>query len=132
MWLLLVQFTSRCTARLLISLSIGGVCWRLPLCYFNLLRRFSLFICRWYLVGKRKLQNVAEPTAGTPKRQGGSGENKAPSAKAQPPAQAPAPPAPAPPAAAPAAPAPAAPPANDDGNYEEIRVGEIPPPPPPA
>ncbi|EYC19062.1 hypothetical protein Y032_0025g1147 [Ancylostoma ceylanicum] len=91
-----------------------------------LLVHLSLVSC-----GKEKAPK-SEPTAGTPKRQGGSGENKAPSAKAQPPAQAPAPPAPAPPAAAPAAPAPAAPPANDDGNYEEIRVGEIPPPPPPA
>ncbi|KAL6725641.1 hypothetical protein Aduo_007680 [Ancylostoma duodenale] len=65
---------------------------------------------------------------------GGSGEAKAPSAHSQPPQSAPSQPPPAaPPAAAPARPpAPVAPPANDDGNYEEIRVGENPPPPPPA
>ncbi|RCN51277.1 hypothetical protein ANCCAN_02638 [Ancylostoma caninum] len=80
------------------------------------------------------VEYAAEQTGNTPKRMGGSGEVKAPSAHSQPPASAPAqqPPA-APPAAAPARPpAPVAPPPNDDGNYEEIRVGDCPPPPPPA
>ncbi|KAL6725880.1 hypothetical protein Aduo_007904 [Ancylostoma duodenale] len=76
--------------------------------------------------GKEKAPK-SEPTGNTPKRMGGSGEAKAPSAHLQPPQSTPSQPPPAaPPAAAPARPpVPAAPPANDDGNYERSALERI-------
>ncbi|KIH53641.1 preprotein translocase subunit SecG domain protein [Ancylostoma duodenale] len=79
------------------------------------------------LLDGRNPSSSAEPTGNTPKRMGGSGEAKAPSAHSQPQQSAPSQPPPAaPPAAAPARPpAPAAPPANDDGNYERSALERI-------